>query len=96
MKAAILRLLRSNGIVCWSAAAGPYSTSGIPDILGAMPGGRLLAIEVKMPGKKPTKLQAARLADLVAAGANAWWTDNIEDVKNWIETWQQVTEMRLE
>ena len=39
-------------------------------------------IEFKAPGKKPTKLQAKRLAELQALGFVAVWVDSIEDGKN--------------
>lgn len=53
------------------------SRAGEPDILGSVPGqvvrGRLLACELKQPGKKPTALQYKRLRDYEAAGALAGW-----------------------
>lgn len=43
-------------------------TSGWPDYLFLLPGGRTLWIEFKKPGAKPTALQAHRLATLDALG----------------------------
>lgn len=47
-------------------------TSGMPDLLCCILG-RLIAVELKQPGKKPTALQMKRLRDLQAAGAVAGW-----------------------
>jgi len=57
------------------------SENGWPDIVGVLPGGRSLWIEVKRPGEKPTELQKYRLKRLKKAGALAFWTDNMEKVK---------------
>lgn len=76
-KDAICKRLRANDIFCWRAGAGPYSPAGVPDIL-AIRFGRLIAIEAKMPGKKPTSLQQRWLDDLNAAGAQAFWADDMQ------------------
>lgn len=60
------------------------SKAGEPDILGSVPGqlirGRLLACELKQPGKKPTPLQYKRLRDYAAAGALAGWATTMVEV----------------
>src|SRR5262249_53998328 len=76
-----LAILRLNQIVSWrcnsGAIAGTYrgkrrfvrfsTMPGLSDILGVLrPAGRLLAVEVKRPGQKPTPEQAAFL-DLIRA-----------------------------
>lgn len=44
--------------------------AGLPDIMGVQKGtGRLVAIEVKQPGKKPTELQVQRMNKLKEYGA---------------------------
>ena len=53
---------------------------GISDILGCTPQGRFLAIEVKMPGKKPTQDQLLFLASVQAhngIGLVAWSLDDV-------------------
>lgn len=60
---------------------GGYSTipAGFPDLLGLVaPHGRALFIEVKAPGKKPTKLQMDYMALLRSRGAIAFWADSVE------------------
>lgn len=44
--------------------------------------GRFVAIEVKAPGKKPTKLQLQIMADISKAGGVSMWTDCLEDVQS--------------
>jgi hypothetical protein len=52
---------------------------GFPDLLGIIPPtGRLLAIEVKRPGKKPTTAQSAFIAQIVRDGGTAFWADSVE------------------
>lgn len=53
---------------------------GSPDILGILPDGRLLGIELKAPGKKPTKDQIDWLAIAKANNAFVFWSDNFDDV----------------
>lgn len=80
---ACLQLLRLHGVVCWrqnsGAVAGEHkgkrrfvrfnSARGCSDILGILPPtGRLVAIEVKLPGRKPTADQAGFLDAVRAAG----------------------------
>ena len=54
--------------------------AGQPDILGCYQG-RTLALEVKRPGRKPTKLQQAVLKKWEAAGAIAAVVTSVEEVK---------------
>lgn len=76
----ILQLLRLKGILAWRQNQGGLkaeyhgkkrfvrfaSMPGISDIIGVLPGGRFLAIEVKRPGEVPTVEQTAFL-DMVRA-----------------------------
>jgi len=71
-----LEYLKLRGVCCWrqnqGSVAGEHkgrrrflrfaSADGISDIIGLLPpGGRLLAVEVKRPGKQPTATQQAFL-----------------------------------
>lgn len=59
-----------------------YGQKGSSDILGVLPpSGRLLAIEVKRPGNKPTEHQTAWLERMRAAGAVCIVATSIEDVQ---------------
>lgn len=44
-----------------------FQTVGIPDVL-CIRGGKVVWIECKKPGQQPTKIQAHRMRELVAAG----------------------------
>ena len=57
------------------------SNPGCPDILGVLPGGRALAIEVKRKGGKPTCQQEDWLKRALEQGAIAFVATSIEDVK---------------
>jgi hypothetical protein len=52
----------------------------VPDRLCLLPGGRVLFIEVKAPGKKPTKLQDLEHRKLRSLGFEVLVIDNKEDI----------------
>lgn len=52
--------------------------------------GRVLFLELKQPGKQPTKLQAAKIRELRANGFWADWTDGVEEGRRKIDTLIQV------
>ena len=53
----IERYLNLKGIFNWPTHAGVIipAHTGVSDIIGAMPNGRIIAIEVKLPGWRPPK-----------------------------------------
>ena len=57
VKAKVKKLLDAHKIFHIPIAASPYGVGGISDRLAVLPNGKLLAIECKAPGKKPTRLQ---------------------------------------
>lgn len=59
---------------------GIYAKAGVSDILACVKG-RFVAIEVKKPGKKPTALQNIFIEAINQIGGIAFWTDNLDDVK---------------
>lgn len=66
-----------------------YGKRGEPDISACYKGQRI-EIEVKQPGKKPTKLQEKRLREWGKAGAVAVWADKVENVIKLIEHFDRV------
>ncbi len=58
---------------------------GVPDILGVLPGGRLLAVECKRPGGKPTPEQDAFLQAVRAAGGLALLVDDVRQLAEALE-----------
>jgi hypothetical protein len=57
------------------------SVDGVSDILGIIPDGRLLAIEVKAGRNGPTEAQAEFLRRVKAAGGLAFVARSVEDVQ---------------
>lgn len=76
---AIIRCLRQQGAHVIKTYGGPYR-KGLPDLI-AVYRGRTLALEVKRPGGKPTKLQQHELGKFAAAGAVTGVVTSVEDVK---------------
>lgn len=52
---------------------------GSSDIIGMMPDGRFLAIEVKAPGEKPRDNQYAFIAAVQKQGGVAGWATSVEE-----------------
>ena len=69
---------------CWHfmPIGGPYTTHGIPDIIGCI-NGLFFAIEVKAPGKElnTTPNQKAQLARIRGAKGMSMVASNVVDVK---------------
>lgn len=57
IKRKVVEILKRHNIFNWPAAASPYGVAGVSDRICVLPNGKILAIEVKAPGKKPTALQ---------------------------------------
>lgn len=55
--------------------------TGLPDDLFLITGGRPLFMEFKSPGKEPTVKQHLKINQLVEAGYDAEWVNNIENGK---------------
>ena len=92
---AILDWLRLNGIFAFrnnqqgvplhdgSGRYRPSPTRGVADIIGVIPGGRFLAVEVKtLHGKRPTPEQAAFIASVNEKGGLAIVARSIIDVEH--------------
>ena len=58
---------------------------GTSDLLGCLPGGKFLAVEVKRPGKKPTDAQREFLGRVIDAGGIGIVATSIEDVEGLFE-----------
>ena len=55
---------------------------GMPDIMGQMRDGRVLGIEVKKPGEKPTKVQSEFLWMIAKNKGVSGWCDSVEGALN--------------
>ena len=77
---------RTTGV--WNAKTGhfiPSQCRGCPDILGVMPGGRIIAIEVKIKGNKPTFLQLGFIEMINSKGGLAFVAYSLDDVETRIK-----------
>ena len=79
-------------IMFWLIANGhePYkiiaaNKNGVPDILCCLSNGRFLAVEVKKPGGKPSPMQRYRIRRILERGGLALITDNLEELKIYLE-----------
>lgn len=75
----ILRHLRALPRSWWfKVKGGSGQQAGIPDIVGCLDG-RFVAIEVKRPGKRPTKLQDHVMGRIREAGGAVGVATSVED-----------------
>lgn len=59
--------------------------AGVPDRLVFLPNGRIILVELKAPGRKPTQLQLKRHAELKSLGVEVYVIDTKEKVDDFIE-----------
>ena len=66
----VASIVREAELLGWKAIkihGGPYQLAGLPDLL-CLRCGRAVWLEVKQPGKKPTKIQVSRMRELEVKG----------------------------
>lgn len=82
MKKKVDALLEEYGIWFFAPQSGIYGRAGIPDRIGILPGGRMIAIEVKAPEAKRglTALQEKTISEMALAGALTWVVYNDNDL----------------
>ena len=61
--------------------------SGAPDRLVLLPGGKIIFVELKAPGKKPRPLQLKRHEELRQLGFHVEVIDSPEGVDEFIRRW---------
>jgi hypothetical protein len=71
------------GVGDWGMQSSPKGSTGLPagfpDLIGVIPGnGRMVAIECKRPGGKPTDNQKYYLDFFRQLGCIAFWADSLE------------------
>lgn len=95
LKAAI-QLLALHPRVAWAHRfnSGAYADGGrfirfgfvgCPDIIGQMTDGRILCLEIKRPGKKPSDAQVTFLARVKKHGGVAFWASDVADIQRALE-----------
>jgi Holliday junction resolvase len=73
LEAKIVKYCRENGILTYKFSS--PSQRGVPDRV-MMKDGKVLFLEVKAPGKEPTKLQLHEIEKIRKSGVFAVWADN--------------------
>ena len=86
IQSAIVEWMRSHGYSVDVITSGMYGGNGIADIV-ACKRGRYVAVEVKRPGGKTTKLQEQWLARKTAVGGLATVAYSVQDVKEFDHYW---------
>lgn len=74
----LFRYARTRGWICEKVVS--LSRKGWPDRLFIRKG-RVVFCELKRPGEEPNAQQAKRHRELIAAGAEVVWFDNLEAAK---------------
>lgn len=63
---------------------GPYQPAGIPDLM-LVKDGRVIWMEVKQPGKKPTPIQVRRMAEIEEqSGARCYVVTSMEQADEYL------------
>lgn len=76
------------GLLCLKYAN--FQQAGYPDRLILLPGGRCVWVELKSTGRKPTRLQLERFADLERRGHTVYVADTHEKVDGIITVIQSI------
>lgn len=63
---------------------------GVPDRILLFPGGHVLFVEFKAPGKKPTALQSHKHQELIEQGFEVWVTDDVGRFKPRMDFYAQL------
>ena len=71
------------------------TTSGWPDTIFLIPGGRPAFIEWKRPGKRPSRLQDERISWLEAQGYDVGWCYDADEAIEWLEERRKEGQRRL-
>jgi len=78
----IIKVLRERGGYCFKTHSGKYqhpSRQGLPDIMCCY-NGLFVAFEVKLPGRKPTRLQEYEMEKIGESGGIAMVASDVESV----------------
>lgn len=78
----VLEVRRNGGISPKVVSPG---TNGMPDRIVLMPKGRMAFVELKAPGKKPSRIQVVRHIRLKELGYRTYVVDSIEKVREVID-----------
>jgi hypothetical protein len=80
IKKSIRRFLDMCGIFNWPQWQGQFSVKGVPDIIGILPSGVILGIEVKRPGGKVRPDQVEFIERINRSNGVAFVASSVEEV----------------
>ena len=67
--------------------------AGVPDRMVCLPGGRVVFVELKSPGKKPTAVQLAQQRRLAELGFLVLTLDSKQKIDSEIAIWKEVRKL---
>lgn len=77
--------VKERGGLCWKFVS--PGLVGVPDRVVALPGGAVLWVELKAPGKELRPTQERRRDELVALGHQHFVLDSISGADKFVDTW---------
>jgi hypothetical protein len=77
LERAVVRHCQARGLLTYKFSSPAHR--GVPDRIIFGPGGRVMLLELKAPGKRPTLLQAREITRLNALGVMALWIDKVDE-----------------
>lgn len=81
LKTKIIKMIYAEFPEVWLYKSSDRFTSGIPDLIGCLPGGHLFALELKVRPNKATRLQDHVIKKIQAAGGKAGVAYDMDDVR---------------
>lgn len=78
---AIIKDLRSMGCFCFKHWSGGFARRGISDILGCLPDGRFIAVEVKAEKGRVSEYQERFIEDVNRCGGLGFIARSVEEVR---------------
>lgn len=76
----IMKAWQKRGAWCFKVHGSQFQPAGIPDIIGVYRG-TFIACETKMPGNKPSRIQAYRIKQITAAGGKCVVAYSVEEAE---------------
>jgi Holliday junction resolvase len=83
VEAKIVTYARSKGCLVYKFSS--PARRGVPDRIIIAPGGKVLFLEIKRPGKVPTELQMREIRLLTEQGCHATWTNSVNGGKTCVD-----------
>ena len=82
----IIQFLRACGCFCYKHWAGPMGRKGVSDIIGCLPDGRFLAVEVKTDRGRVSQFQEQFIQDVNRSGGLGFVARSVREVRDRLGT----------